>query len=528
MGSWNDIKKIEEELKGALGEFDWTGVSEVCNQLEARIASTAQAFPLDAASRILQSLRRKRRFGEMKQIAEALDQSGQGGAEVMRQYSQGLIDSGELGPARRILEAIAANGDSPEKERYEAVGLLGRLYKQLYVNAKRPGDARQQQNLRTSLDWYWKGYQMNPAKNLWHAINVVALTARANRDGISAERFPDDSDLARIILKSAQGSEDPWTRAIRMEAHVALQEWPEAYNEALLYVGDDPDSSIDAFELASTLRQIEELWGLTSQNDDQARLLNVLRTELAKRIGGEVVLSVKDIGARRQANFDGEGRIPLEWWRKGLDRCDSIARIKTTSGKKVGSGFLVDPAFFLGPDSGVTSPVLLTNWHVVSKDGTVPGSVAPELGCAHFEASGQTVALDKIIGHNEALDACLVSLAPMEKALACCPLSPPPPVKYETKRRVYVIGYPGEGDLSFSIHDSYWLGMNQTLFHYRTPTEPGSSGSPVFDQDNWMVVALHHAGGKKVPRLHGSGTYEANEGISIEAIQQAISLNRHG
>ncbi len=527
MGSWNDINKIEEELKGVLDQFDWMGASEVCNQLEGRIASTAQAFPLDAAGRILQSLRRKRRFEEMKQIAEALDQSGQGGAEVMRQYSQGLIDSGELGPARRILESIAANGNSPEKERYEAVGLLGRLHKQLYVNAKRPGDARQQQNLRTSLDWYWKGYQMNPGKNHWHAINVVALVARANREGISVEGFPDDSALALTILETFRGPDDPWTRASRMEAHIALQEWPEAYKEALLYVSD-PKFPIDAFELASTLRQIEEVWGLTSQNDDQARLLDVLRTELAKRIGGEVVLSVKDIGARRQANFDGEGRIPLEWWRKGLDRCDSIARIKTTSGKKVGSGFLVDPAYFLGTDSGVNAPVLLTNWHVVSKDGVVSDSVAPELGRAHFEVSGQTVALDKIVGYDEALDACLVSLAPMEKALACCPLRPPPPVKHETNRRVYVIGYPGEGDLSFSIHDSYWLDMNQTLFHYRTPTEPGSSGSPVFDQDNWIVVALHHAGGKKVPRLHGSGTYEANEGISIEAIQQAIRLNRHG
>jgi len=93
---------------------------------------------------------------------------------------------------------------------------------------------------------------------------------------------------------------------------------------------------------------------------------------------------------------------------------------------------------------------------------------------------------------------------------------------------VYVIGYPLGGDLSFSIHDSVWLDMDASTFHYRTPTEPGSSGSPVFDEDGWRVVALHRAGGSRVPRLSGVGTYEANVGVAIEAIRQAVRANRLG
>jgi hypothetical protein len=32
------------------------------------------------------------------------------------------------------------------------------------------------------------------------------------------------------------------------------------------------------------------------------------------------------------------------------------------------------------------------------------------------------------------------------------------------------------------------------LVHYRTPTEEGNSGSPVFLEPQWLAVALHHSG----------------------------------
>jgi V8-like Glu-specific endopeptidase len=97
----------------------------------------------------------------------------------------------------------------------------------------------------------------------------------------------------------------------------------------------------------------------------------------------------------------------------------------------------------------------------------------------------------------------------------------------EKKQRLYIIGHPGGRNLSFSLFDSLWLDADETKLHYRTPTEGGSSGSPVFDQENWTLVALHHAGLQNMPRLHNQpGTYEANEGIAVNAIREAIRLNR--
>ena len=51
-------------------------------------------------------------------------------------------------------------------------------------------------------------------------------------------------------------------------------------------------------------------------------------------------------------------------------------------------------------------------------------------------------------------------------------------------------------------------GANGTILHYSADTEPGSSGSPVFN-DEWEMVALHHSG---VPARDASGRLLAIDG----------------
>jgi V8-like Glu-specific endopeptidase len=74
------------------------------------------------------------------------------------------------------------------------------------------------------------------------------------------------------------------------------------------------------------------------------------------------------------------------------------------------------------------------------------------------------------------------------------------------------------------LHDSVLLDIDddERLVHYRTPTDPGSSGSPVFNVD-WEVIAVHHGGSSETPRLRGDGRYEANEGIALSAVRRKLN-----
>lgn len=89
-----------------------------------------------------------------------------------------------------------------------------------------------------------------------------------------------------------------------------------------------------------------------------------------------------------------------------------------------------------------------------------------------------------------------------------------------TGEPVSIIQHPSGGFKRVALRDSRILGIpgapDDDFIHYTTDTEPGSSGSPVLN-DQWRVVALHHSG---VPGP--GGTWIANEGIRVSRIFAAL------
>lgn len=62
--------------------------------------------------------------------------------------------------------------------------------------------------------------------------------------------------------------------------------------------------------------------------------------------------------------------------------------------------------------------------------------------------------------------------------------------------RVNIVQHPNGDPKQVALHENQVCDMLPDFLHYKTDTAPGSSGSPVFN-DEWELVALHHSG---VPR----------------------------
>ncbi|MGA7149876.1 MAG: serine protease, partial [Pseudolabrys sp.] len=170
---------------------------------------------------------------------------------------------------------------------------------------------------------------------------------------------------------------------------------------------------------------------------------------------------------------------------------------------------------------------LLTNSHVVSPRPEFPDTITPLDAIITFEGlpgvEGKSWAVKKLVFNSpiSELDATLLQLDRDVPGVEPYPIAPALPDR-NGERRLYVVGHPLGGGLSFSLQDNLLLDWDQRLVHYRTPTEPGSSGSPVFD-DQWRLIAIHHAGKSDMRKLNGKpGTYEANEGINILAVVEGI------
>jgi V8-like Glu-specific endopeptidase len=88
---------------------------------------------------------------------------------------------------------------------------------------------------------------------------------------------------------------------------------------------------------------------------------------------------------------------------------------------------------------------------------------------------------------------------------------------------IFIIGYPeGTTQLQLSFENNRLLEMNDRYLRYRTPTEKGSSGSPLFDS-SWRLVGIHHAKVDDLDSFGAPGTkLSANEGVWIKRIQVAI------
>ena len=214
---------------------------------------------------------------------------------------------------------------------------------------------------------------------------------------------------------------------------------------------------------------------------------------------------------RPEAIIDRNNLLPFDFLRTGDRVGRAVVKLQRADGAS-GTGFLVAPG------------VLLTNHHVLPDPTTAAGTkaVANDETQPPADPAGRP-AVAPLEPHalfltNAELDFTFCAVAGLDH-LGMLPLSRNS-LGIMPSECVNIIQHPRGRTKEVALQDNRVVKADNVVLHYTCDTEPGSSGSPVFN-NQWRLVALHHA---SVPAAHtgegrgGSTLRYLNEGIRLSAI----------
>lgn len=489
-----------ERITNATKALDREEVERTTEELIRHLRARQEPFPTKTAEKILGALRTKRHFDLMEQLSEELIERGAASLRVRRQGLQALIDQGRLTSARDAAEDLVEAAAADASESAEARGLRGRVLKQIYVNAGDRPDRGAKKALAQAIDSYYEVYRENPDEHYWHGINVVACLARAERDGVSVFLSLDWRATAREILDriaaaQAAGSGDTWRYATALEACVALDDFEQALAWEERYL---PSKGADAFELASTHRQMVEVWQLDRDPGGRgAAVLKPLVGAWGSAEGRELDIVPGELSppVDLQSRWGDYSARSASFYDKLMRRMESVARVEDSAGRAKATAFVVRGEDLAEKYRG--RKLILTNVHVV--DEVHPKAIRPGNARLRFTRllpdDDERFRVKKVWGCAD-LDVCLLEAQIPDKIRWIQPaprsdlegpdggpMHPLPPLP--------VIGHPkGADELKISLRDSYLTEIDRPFVYYRSPTESGSSGSPVLTEELY-VVAVH-------------------------------------
>jgi endonuclease G len=238
--------------------------------------------------------------------------------------------------------------------------------------------------------------------------------------------------------------------------------------------------------------------------------------------------------------IEGNELQDINYFSRGTRAARSVARIAVRDGsgrlRSWGTGFLIAPH------------VLITNNHVLPDAGMAARSEAQfqfERDIDGLPLDPTTFALDpgRLFFTLPALDFTVVAVAPRalnaEIALdifGCLPLVGTTG-KIAEGEWLTIVQHPNGDPKQVCVRENRYIKKTDDVIWYSTDTVGGSSGSPVFNND-WYVVALHHSGvpeekDGRIQTIHGKPfdprhdqdddiKWIANEGMRVSRIVETL------
>lgn len=217
--------------------------------------------------------------------------------------------------------------------------------------------------------------------------------------------------------------------------------------------------------------------------------------------------------------------LPINYLQIGSAKSRAIGRLRyfdlRVNRNAMATGFLISP------------DLVLTNHHVFSdlksfKDPLIDFDYA--YGMDGRELDKITFQLDpgKFFYANEALDCALIGVADVDETNANhisdrgFLVLNPGLGKVGIGDSATIIQYPDGNYQEIALRKNEILQINPTALIYVSDTSPGSSGSPVFN-DQWQVIALHSAG---VAKKDAAGHYVDKDNNPIPEINGQIDASQ--
>jgi Trypsin-like peptidase domain len=514
-----DWDELWRSFETAVTTADTDAEERAITALRTRLAN-GETMAHEAVTRGLRLFKSCRRFDRLVEFADLVGACDSEYPMLRKLAAQGLIETkkfdraiAELEKARTYIAGLLPppGGESTvadavirlqlRPELAEVEGLLGRVYKQRCVdNAMYGVTEKRIEDARRSLGYYWEAYRAAPVENLWHGINYVALANYAQKNlGIDPPGQPVEQ-AARDILQTlayleTRGPLDAWDHATRAEAALAVGDLARARESYAAYLA----AGIDEFMRESTRRQLEQIWELPPSHE----LLALFRRTPA--IPHEQPQQTYP-GVQLEARFKDAPYNRVDTDPQAVSRARGVVRLGSEIYVGDGTGCLVN--------GGSISPKLKTKRVLLTCAHVCPGAVAPTDVQVIFFAPGTRrgniiVEYAELLWTSVKLDASLLLIGGGPDGVQPAPFARR---KVRVGDRAFIIGHPLGGAKLASLRDNDVREVGTQYFYYLSAADPGSSGSPVFN-DDWHLAGMHRAGPQ--PK-------QMNEGSRLDLILAAL------
>jgi endonuclease G, mitochondrial len=273
-------------------------------------------------------------------------------------------------------------------------------------------------------------------------------------------------------------------------------------------------------EMARKVHRIQSVTGLSAE---QAESIARYKEPVPRSLAGERRLAAERIQGTT-ADFVGFSFLEM-----AMAAGSTVARVVLNNLQPLGSGFMISENLFLTNNHVISNPIEAQQVFI-EFNYEMDIYRQPKIITRFRLAPGKLF----ITNPEDKLDFTIVAVGERVNGthelsyFGFCPLLDTDD-KHALGEFVNIIQHPNGRYKEVVLRENQLVARLDAVLHYMADTLPGSSGSPVFN-DQWEVIAIHHWGEPTIVTLPDGqpAQKDVNEGVRISAIIKVVQSEMNG